>query len=185
MSIQTHCPYSQSTLLQQTLAPDKMRIAFLLGAGCPVSIQVPDGAGTKALIPDIRGLTNAVNKRLGESDAHKESYAALLLRFEGGLPTNPTIEDILSHIRALHEVVRDGNIDGLNKRTLAALDSAICSMTTEVVGVALPEVKSPYHRLADWIGGILRAHPIEIFTPNYDLLIGLFACFSGILRWPP
>ena len=171
MSIQTHCPYSQSTLLQQTLAPDKMRIAFLLGAGCPVSIQVPDGAGTKALIPDIRGLTNAVNKRLSESDAHKESYAALMLRFAGGLPTNPTIEDILSHIRALHDVVRDGSIDGLNKTTLAALDSAICSMTTEVVGVALPEVKSPYHRLADWIGGIQRVHPIEIFTPNYDLLI--------------
>ena len=171
MSIQTHCPYSQSTLLQQALAPDKMRIAFLLGAGCPVSIQVPDGTSTKALIPDIRGLTDSVNKRLGESDAHKESYAALLNRFAGGLPIKPTIEDILSHIRALHDVVRAGSIDGLNKTMLAALDSAICSMTTEVVGVDLPEVKTPYNQLATWIGGIQRAHPIEIFTPNYDLLI--------------
>lgn len=171
MSIQTHCPYRQSTLLQQALAPDKMRIAFLLGAGCPVSIQVPDGTDTKALIPDIRGLTNIVNKRLNESHAYKNSYAALLQRFAGGLPTNPTIEDILSHIRALQDVVRAGSIDGLNKETLVALDAEICGIATEVVGVALPEVKTPYHQLATWIGGIQRAHPIEVFTPNYDLLI--------------
>ena len=148
MSIQTHCPYRQSTLMQQALAPDKMRIAFLLGAGCPVSIRVPDGADTKALIPDIRSLTDAVHKRLSASAAHKDSYAALLQRFAGGLPTNPTIEDILSHIRALQDVVRASSIDGLNKATLAALDSEICSITTEVVGVALPEVKTPYHQLA-------------------------------------
>ena len=171
MSVQTHCPYRQSTLLQQALAPDKMRIAFLLGAGCPVSIRVPDGAGTKALIPDIRGLTDAVNERLSASAAHKENYAILLQRFAGGLPTNPTIEDILSHIRALQDVVRAGSIDGLNKAALTALDSEICSLTTEVVGVVLPEVKTPYHQLATWIGGIQRAHPIEVFTPNYDLLV--------------
>lgn len=35
MNTSSHCPYRQSTLLQQALAPDKMRIAFLLGAGCP------------------------------------------------------------------------------------------------------------------------------------------------------
>ena len=143
MSVQTHCPYRQSTLLQQALAPDKIRIAFLLGAGCPVSIRVPEGTGTRALIPDIRGLTDAVNERLGASAAHKESYAILLQRFAGGLPTSPTIEDILSHIRALQDVVRAGSIDGLNRAALAALDSAICSLTTEVVGVALPEVKTP------------------------------------------
>ena len=171
MSSQTHCPYRQSTLLQKTLAPDKMQIAFLLGAGCPASVQVPAEAGTKPLIPDMRGLTSAVNKRLSESNVHKESYAVLLQRFAGDVPTNPTIEDILSHIRALQDVVRAGSIDGLNKATLADLDSAICSMTTEVVGVALPEVKTPYHQLATWIRGIQRAHPIEIFTPNYDLLI--------------
>ena len=44
MSTQTYCPYRQSTLLQQALAPGKMRIAFLLGAGCTVSIRMPDGA---------------------------------------------------------------------------------------------------------------------------------------------
>lgn len=171
MNTSTHCPYRQSTLLQQALSPDKMRIAFLLGAGCPVSIRISDGESSKPLIPDIRGLTNMVNEKLSKSEKYKDSYNTLLKRFNGGLPANPTIEDILSHIRALHDVVRDGNIDGLDKKTLAALDAEICMITTEVVGVDLPELGTPYHQLATWIGGIHRAHPIEVFTPNYDLLV--------------
>jgi hypothetical protein len=171
MSTQTHCPYRQSTLLQQALAPDKMRIAFLLGAGCPVSIRVPDGAGTKPLIPDIRGLTDAVHAQLSVSAEHKVSYASLCKRLEGGSPKAPTIEDMLSHIRALHDVVRGGSIDGLDKAALASLDKAICELTTSVVGVHLPDTKTPYHQLANWIGGIQRTHAIEVFTPNYDLLV--------------
>lgn len=171
MNSSTHCPYRQSTLLQQALAPDKMRIAFLLGAGCPVSIRIPEGESSKPLIPDIRGLTNVVNERMSKSEQYNDSYATLLKRFNDGVPTNPTIEDILSHIRALYDVVRDGNIDGLTKSTLAALDTEICKITTEVVGVELPELSTPYHQLATWIGGIHRAHPIEVFTPNYDLLV--------------
>lgn len=171
MTTQYHCPYRQSTLLQQTLAPDKMRIAFLLGAGCPVSIRVPDGDGTGPLIPDIRGLTKTVNEKLSSSELHQEAYATLLKRFVGGPPKEPTIEDILTHIRALQDVVRDGNIDGLDKAKLAALDIEICKTTTDVVGVPLPDLNTPYHQLATWIRGIQRAHPIEIFTPNYDLLM--------------
>ena len=112
MNTTTHCPYRQSSLLQQALAPDKMRIAFLLGAGCPVSIRVPDGAGTKPLIPDIRGLTALVNKELELSEKHKENYAKILNR----LAADSTIEDVLSHIRSLFDVVRDGNIDGLDRK---------------------------------------------------------------------
>lgn len=84
---------------------------------------------------------------------------------------NPTIEDILSHIRALQDVVRDGSIDGLDKAILSELDAKICAITTVVVGVDLPKLNTPYHQLATWIGGIQRAHPVEVFTPNYDLLV--------------
>lgn len=171
MNSSSHCPYRQSTLLQQALAPNKMRIAFLLGAGCPVSIRIPDGEASRPLIPDIRGLTEMVNEKLSKSEEYKESYNILLKRFNGGMPANPTIEDILSHLRALHDVVRDGKIDGLDRKTLAALDAAICGITTGVVGVDLPVSNTPYHQLATWIGGIHRTHPIEVFTPNYDLLV--------------
>jgi hypothetical protein len=167
MNTTTHCPYRQSSLLQQALAPDKMRIAFLLGAGCPVSIRAPDGAGTKPLIPDIRGLTALVNKKLEQSAKHKENHAKVLNR----LAADSTIEDVLSHIRSLHDVVRDGNIDGLDRSALADLDAEICSITTKVVNVELPSGPTPYHRLATWVGGIHRTHPVEIFTPNYDLLV--------------
>jgi len=171
MSGKFHCPYRQSTLLQQALAPDKMRIAFLLGAGCPVAIRLPDGAGTKPLIPDIRGLTDHVNAQLAKSETLKTAYATLLGRFANGEPKNPTIEDILSHIRALQDVVRGGKIDGLDKPTLANLDREICKITTNVVNVPLPESRTPYHQLATWISGIPRVHPVEVFTPNYDLLL--------------
>jgi len=171
MNSSTYCPYRQSTLLQQALAPDKMRISFLLGAGCPFSIRIPDGEGSKSLIPDIRGLTEMVNEKMGQSEKFKDSYNTLLKRFNDGEPTNPTIEDILSHIRSLHDVVRNGNIDGLDQAILVALDTEICNITTDVVGVDLPESNTPYHQLATWIGGIHREHPVEVFTPNYDLLV--------------
>jgi hypothetical protein len=171
MSTPSHCPYRQSVLLQQALSPDKMRIAFLLGAGCPVSIRVSDQDGTKPLIPDIKGLTALVTNEMNASDKHKKSFASILARLTSGDSGEPTIEDILTHIRALHDVVRDGKIDDLDKVNLADLDTAICQITTRVVNVPLPETVTPYHQLATWIGGVQRTHPIEVFTPNYDLLV--------------
>lgn len=171
MNAPYHCPYRQSTLLQQALAPDKMRIAFMLGAGCPVSIRVPDGQETRPLIPDIGGLTRAINDQLSNSVQFKASYGKVLDRLSSGTSIRPTIEEILSHLRALQDVVRNGRIDDLDKTALLALDAEICKITTQIVGVDLPEATTPYHHLATWIGGIQRAHPIEVFTPNYDLLV--------------
>jgi len=59
-----HCPYRQASLIQQALTPDKMRVAFFLGAGCPTSIRIADGAGTRPLIPDVSGLTGKVRGTL-------------------------------------------------------------------------------------------------------------------------
>jgi hypothetical protein len=67
MISQAHCPYRQSSLLQQALAPDKMRVAFFLGAGCPMAIRVADGAGTKPLIPDVKGKVNSSRRILRAS----------------------------------------------------------------------------------------------------------------------
>jgi SIR2-like domain len=166
-----HCPYRQSTLLQQALAPDKMRIAFLLGAGCPVSIRVnaPDGAD-KPLIPDVAGLTTHINTALGTDATHKAPYEALTKRLSG-TGNAPNVEHILSHLRALHDVVRGGELGGLDQTALAALDERICGLTTELVSVELPADRTPYHQLAAWVGGVARTHAVEVFTPNYDLLV--------------
>ena len=168
MTEASHCPYRQSTLLQQVLTPDKMRIAFLLGAGCPVSIQVPKGEGSGPLIPDIAGLTKQVSEAMAANADFSTHYGSLLGRFGDG---KATMEDILSEIRLLQGVVRSGTINGLDANTLAALDAEICRITTGVVRVPLPETTTPYHQLAMWTGGIRRTHAVEIFTPNYDTLI--------------
>jgi hypothetical protein len=170
MSTLSHCPYRQSKNLLDALSSSRTKVAFLLGAGCPASIPNPNGDGTQPLIPAIGGLTEVVKKKLGESDDHRDSFNIIMERFSGE-ESEPTIEVILSHIRALQEVVRDGDIHGLNKTSLAELDKKICEITTDVVGASLPESNTPYHQLAKWIGGIPRSHPVEIFTPNYDLLV--------------
>lgn len=165
-----HCPYRQSSLLQQALAPDKMRVAFFLGAGCPSAIRVGDGDETKPLIPANEGLTEGVRKSLEASQQYKGDFAVVIKRLaESGKP-EPNIEEILTHVRALHEVIGAG-IDGLSKHSLEELDKGICQLTTDVVNVRLPTDNTPYHQLATWVGAIKRAHPVEIFTPNYDLLM--------------
>jgi hypothetical protein len=170
MAASFHCPYRQASLLQQALAPDKMRVAFFLGAGCPTAIRVPDGTGTKPLIPDIDGLTKQILSSLNANAELKASFAVILQRLSTSGKGNPNIEEILSHIRALQEVVGSGNIDGLSQKNLLDLDKEICRITTNVVSVPLPSDDTPFHHLAAWIGGVTRAHPVEVFTPNYDLL---------------
>lgn len=112
-----HSPYRQATLLQQALSSNKMRIAFLLGAGCPVSIRIPNPQGDLGpLIPDIAGLTSLVKEALLSDEAYKVSYQILLARFD--VNASPNIEEILSHLRALLDVVRNGSIDGLDRKAM-------------------------------------------------------------------
>lgn len=166
-----HCPYRQASLIQQALTSNKMRVAFFLGAGCPLGIRVPSGDGTKPLIPDIAGLTSEVRKRVEESKQHNPAFQTVLKRLAESGKKKPNIEEVLSHIRALRDVIEGGGIDGLTSKALDELDEEICKITTDVVKERLPGDNTPYHRLATWIGGIQRAHPVEIFTSNYDLLM--------------
>ena len=166
-----HCPYRQATLIQQSLAPDKMRVAFFIGAGCPMAIRIPNTDGTRPLIPDIAGLTAKVRQAVEGSAAHTVSFGTLITRLGNAGNNNPNVEEILTHIRMLADVVGGGEIQGLTLEELIALDSEICKVTTEVVSATLPGDDSPYHHLAAWIGGILRNNPAEVFTSNYDLLM--------------
>jgi len=169
-----HCPYRQASLLQQALAPDKMKVAFFLGAGCPTAIRISSetdaSTNTKPLIPDILGLTNKIQEEI-ESTDHKKALATIMKRISGNSSIKVNIEDILSHIRLLQEVVGNSTIDGLSLKCLTDLETKICEIATTLVQVHLPGDATPYHQLATWIRGILRAHPVEIFTSNYDLLM--------------
>lgn len=169
MTTSTHCPYQQASLLQRAMSPDKMRVAFFIGAGCPMSIQIPNGTATKPLIPDVEGLTEQVVTILhGKEGDLNTNFKSILKRLTDGGNAKPNIEDILTHIRKLYDV---GGITGLSKDALVALDKEICKNTTDIVKIQLPTDDTPYHYLAAWSGGVRRTHPIELFTPNYDLLI--------------
>ncbi len=166
-----HCPYRQAMLLRQALSSNKMRVAFLLGAGCPVSVRVPDGENTRPLIPAIEGLTSHVCKSFEKIEELKSGFDILVKLLSEKLDSSPNVEDILSFVRALHDVAGSDKIHGLSKDDLEQIDTEICKIVTELVKVDLPGDNSPYHHLANWIRSVTRAHPVEIFTPNYDLLM--------------
>ena len=160
-------PYRQIEILQQALASDKSRIAFLLGAGCPFSIiNIENDGENKPLIQDIAGLTRTICDTLTDKNIGK-----IVDRIQ--LPQNKkaTIEDILSHVRLLIEVVGEGQIGDFTKENLEELETVICEEISKAVSKELPDNETSYHQLASWIGDIPRNNPVEIFTPNYDLLI--------------
>ncbi len=159
-------PYLQLDILQQALESDKSKIAFLLGAGCPVSIIVQEEGKDKPLIVDVAGLTKSICKTLKGQNIDK-----IVSRIDIPTDQDVTIEDILSHVRLLIEVVGKGKIDDFTKKILVKLEKDICTEITNAVNKELPDIETPYHKLSSWIGGIPRNNPIEIFTPNYDLLI--------------
>jgi SIR2-like domain len=165
------CPYRQAALLQQALSPDKMRVGFFLGAGCPLAVEIPAGTGTWPLIPNIEGLTDKIRVTVGASGTHGVHFNKILQQLGDTATTRKTVEHVLTRIRGLLEVVGTGVFEGMNADDLGKLDKAICKDIDSVMRKRLPTQSTPYHQLAEWIRSIPRAHPVEIFTSNYDLLM--------------
>ena len=155
--------------LRQILSQGRKRIGLLIGAGAPVSILVNaedriDKDGT-SLIPDVAQLTDIVVEKLSDDDT--AIIEALFPKLDGAV----NIETILTRIRKLSEAIGNEQIHGLNGSEYRELAERICQEIGKIVSRALPEEPNPYTELATWIGGTYRDHPVEIFTPNYDLLL--------------
>ena len=155
--------------LRQILSQGRKRIGVLIGAGGPLSVRV-DATGKldpngQALIPGVNDLTDQALLKLTGTEA----AAAAAIR--ASLPDGGNIETILSKIRLLQTALGDTPMHGLDGTGYAALGKAICDAIGEIVGAKLPEGRTPYHELVSWVSGTQRAHPVEIFTTNYDLLI--------------
>lgn len=164
----THNPDRYMADLRQILAQGRKRIGFLLGAGVPASVKVNSEGQHSAeggpLLPDVEGLTQKVLDKLTEGD----KKVVNLLSSELGM--DPTIELILTRIRRLAEAIGDAEIRGLDSKGYEELAERICGKIGEIVGCSLPEGRNSYTRLISWISGTPREYPVEIFTPNYDLL---------------
>lgn len=188
---QFHDPIRQANYLRQSLATDKMRIGLFLGAGCPVSIKIDENGKKMPLIPDINGLTQIICNKMEDCKGCEKSFSAILAHFKKDGKPNPTIEDILSHIRSLEQVAGIEAVRGLKADELNTLDQKICQEISTLMNKTLPDINTPYHKLASWIGAIPRSSAIQIFTTNYDLLmeqaleefrVPFFDGFSGSFR---
>lgn len=155
--------------LRQILSQGRKRIGLLIGAGASAAIKVnsegklDDQGGP--LIPDVAVLTKTVINGLGSGD--KNVIDTLLPE----LGESPNIETILTRVRRLSQAIGNAEVHGLNGDAYDALAERICEKIGEIVAPKLPDEQNPFTEFVSWIGGTHREHPIEIFTPNYDLLI--------------
>lgn len=169
METTLHDPDRYMLDLRQILAQGRKNIGFLLGAGSPASIRIDKNTGKiskegASLIPTIDDLTKTVLDKLEKKDTK------IIEQVCQDLESNPNIEKILSRTRSLSKIIGDNPFCGYDGEYFSRLSEQICCQIGEVVGASLPDENNPYQELTSWIGGINRSNPIEIFTPNYDLL---------------
>jgi len=155
--------------LRQILAQGRKRVGLLLGAGAPASLKVNRDTGSldpngEALIPAIAGLTSRVLDGLADGDSALASVRA-------DLPAGSNVEAVLSRVRSLSSLLGSHQMHGLNADGFHDLAERICASIGELAAAPLPAEPNAFTELAAWIGGTERACPVEVFTPNYDLLI--------------
>lgn len=141
-------------------AQGRKRIGLLIGAGGPAGMQNDTGG---VLVPAVAGLTKTV------VDALSADYGVQFAALKAELGKDD-IETILSRIRTLGGVLGTTAVHGLDGASYRTFGDRICAEIGKVVKVGLPTGSSAYSDLTNWITGVARDHPVEIFTTNYDLL---------------
>jgi hypothetical protein len=164
----------QIRLVREALRSEKRRLAFFLGAGCPLGIYDEKGDKSIKHIPDVAGLTSAIEAKLTADTKLKELLACwrkLIAACTSDKCKIPNVEHILTQLRTICALKGSSTVDGMTTDDLRKLDVTVCDTIVALVGSSLPEYKTSYHRFAAWIRQLERTYPLEIFTPNYDLLI--------------
>jgi hypothetical protein len=172
-----HDAAQQARNLRQVLQDDKQRIGCFLGAGCPLGIYDAAGKDSIDLIPAVIELTKRVaagleagDKAPGATSRFKTHWDSICDECKPTDGHDPTVEDVLTELRTMSTRRGSAPFLEMSKALMNDLDDRICSLITEQMTQSLPEHRCSYHRFASWIGGLHRASPVEIFTPNYDLL---------------
>lgn len=147
--------------LRTIIAQGRKRIGLLVGAGAPAGM--PRADGSRPLIPAVVGLTEKV---LAAIDS---KFGTQVKGLKADL-TKHDIETLLSRIRAISDVIGTTKVHELDGNGYGEMAQAICREIGQIVQVRLPAGATAYSELVSWITGAPRAHPVEIFTTNYDLL---------------
>lgn len=160
--------------LRQILSQGRKRIGLLIGAGAPASVRVNDkneiDEGGQPLIPDVKTLTAMVLNGLKADDQK------IISQLVKDLEPNPNIEAVLTRVRQLSRAIGSVQVHGLDSDGYSSLAARMCDEIGNAVSKELPKQPTPFGELVAWIGGTHRQHPVELFTPNYDLL--LEECFE-------
>jgi hypothetical protein len=163
-------PRRQLSYLQQCLSGDKKPMGFFLGAGCPMAVRVGTD-GKSPLIPDIAGITDIVRAELSGCKDCGPILSTVEEHFKKDERGDTTVEDMLTHVRALRAVAGNDEVRGLCAKDLDQMDDKICQIIHQVADRTLPNADTPYHSVASWVDAVRRENPIEVFTTNYDLLM--------------
>ena len=161
----------QVRLVREALRSEKRRLGFFLGAGCPLGIYDKDGLSSSKHIPDVAGLTSAIEGKLASEKDLLECWHKLTAACKSGKCQVPNVEHVLTQLRTICALKGASTVDGMAAETLQKLDTRICAIIVNLVDKALPDYINSYKRFALWVSQLERTYPLEIFTPNYDLLI--------------
>jgi hypothetical protein len=174
---QLHDAAQQARNLRQVLQDDKQRIGCFLGAGCPLGVYDVTGTKSIVLIPAVAELTKRVADGLSQADGKpgastkfRANWDSLCAECKPPDGLDPTVEDLLTELRTLSNRRGNAAVLGMSKKELIDLDEKVCELVATEMRRPLPDHRNSYNRFASWIGGVQRASPAEIFTPNYDLL---------------
>ena len=163
-----HNPDRYMSDLRQVLSQGRKRIGIFIGAGAPTAIRVDENneivQDGDPLVPDVKGLTEAVINDLSDDD--RRAVNDLRADIDGDV----NVETILTQVRRLAQVIGKSPIRGLDGEAYEKLGIQICKSIGVRVSACLPTDANPYSELVSWISGTQRAHAVEIFTPNYDFL---------------
>jgi hypothetical protein len=122
-----HDALHQVRLVAEALRSEKRRIGFFLGAGCPLGIYDEAGTAPLKLIPDVTGLTYAIEGELASDKAnatHLANWTKLKQACGGAASVN--VEHILTQLRTICALKGDSAIDGMAVGDLRLLDNKIC-----------------------------------------------------------
>ena len=165
-----HNPDQYMADLRQVLSQGRKRIGLFVGAGAPTAIHVNDHNqivmnGGHPLVPDVAGLTTIVITGLCQRDQR------VIEALKPDLEDVVNIEAILTKTRRLGQVIGSSSIHDLDGDGYHQLGLRICAAIGKQVRPSLPTGDNPFSDLVSWIAGTQRLHSVEVFTPNYDLLI--------------
>ena len=165
-----HNPDRHMIDLRQILSQGRKRVGILIGAGAPTAIRVNENNEIVAdngdpLIPDVAGLTEAVVSALDETDQK------IIRTLQSETADIVNVESILTRARRLSEAIAASTVHGLDGPAYGNLAQRICDAIGDAVNSRLPASSNPYSELVSWIAGTHREHSVELFTPNYDLLM--------------